>query len=246
MPTAAGSVLAAGLATLVGGLVALRFGARLTLLAAFAAGSLVAVALLDLLPEALDLSALAPPTVLLVTSAGFLFFYVLERLAIFHAHPEESAEAEHTHIGVVGAAGVGLHSMLDGVALGLAAETAPATALAVTVAVMLHKLTDGTSTVGLILIAGHPRAEAYRWLGLAALAPLVGFGFSQLASVPEPTLGVLLAFFSGTFLYLGASHLLPEAHHHEAHGGRDGRSVALSTLVGFAFVVLIGELVGRA
>jgi zinc transporter ZupT len=64
--------------------------------------------------------------------------------------------------------------------------------------------------------------------------------------MPESGLSFLLAFFAGTFLYLGASHLLPEAHHHEAHHGRAGRGVALATLIGFAFVVLIGELFGHA
>ena len=236
------SVLAACLATLAGGFIALRSGARLSLLAAFAAGSLIAVALLDLLPEALELAGGPPTTVLTVTSGGFLLFYVLERLALFHAHPEEAAEAEHTHVGVLGAAGVGAHSLLDGVALGLVAEASETTVLVVTLAVMLHKLTDGTSTVSLILIGGHPRAQAWRWVGVASIAPLVGFLISQLFAVPEATLGLLLAFFAGTFLYLGASHLLPEAHHH----GRPGRSVALATLVGFLFVMLVGAVLGGA
>ena len=235
------SALGAALATLVGGLVAFRFGARLPRVAAFGAGSLIAVALLDLLPEALATAQIAATTVMLAASGGFLTFYVLERLAVFHAHPEEHAPAEHSHIGVLGAAGVSLQSLLDGAALGLAFASSAETGLLVTVAVMLHKLTDGTSPVSLSLRGGHPRREAGTWLALASAAPLVGFAASALVAPPAATLGLLFAAFAGTFLYLGASHLLPEAHHAEP-----GARVALATLGGFGFVLLVGQLFGRA
>lgn len=235
------AVLTAVLATAVGGLLAFQFRIHLPRVAAFGAGSLVAVALLDLLPEALEIPGAEPATmtIMLATGAGFLLFYVLERLTIFHAHVEEIASPSHTRVGVLGAAGVSLQSLLDGVALGLAFQSSAAAGIAVTLAVMMHKLTDGTSTVTLILISGHPVREAAKWLALASVAPLVGFLASLLFVPPPLILMLLLAFFAGTFLYLGASHLLPEAHRAEP-----GPIVALATLAGFAFVMLVGQLLG--
>ena len=229
---------AAVLATVLGGALAFRFRARLPRVAAFGAGSLVAVALLDLIPEAVELTG-EPSPALLAAAAGFLVFYLLERLALFHAHPEEHAPAGHAHVGVLGAAGVSLQSLVDGLALGLAFAADPDVGFVVTLAVMLHKLTDGTSTVTLILTSGHGEREAVTWLTLASVAPLIGFGLSALIAPPQAVLGVLLGGFAGTFLYLGASHLLPEAHQAEA-----GRGVAVATLLGFAFVFAAGSLLG--
>lgn len=226
--------------TVLGGLLAFRFRARLPRVAAFGAGSLIAVALLDLLPAALDERQLASSTVTTIAGGAFLLLYVLERFALFHAHGEEEAPAGHALLGALGAAGVSLQSMLDGAALGFAFGASERAGIAVAVAVMLHKLTDGTSTVGLILTSGNPPRQAVAWLALASAAPLIGFLLSAAIVVPPAGLAGLLAFFAGTFLYLGASHLLPEAHHADP-----GRAVAAATVGGFAFVALIGQLLGR-
>lgn len=235
------ATLGAALTTALGGVLAFRFRARLPHVAAFGAGSLVAVALLDLLPEALEPGVLEPPAVLLAAGGGFLLLYVVEKLSLFHAHGEEHASAAHMRVGVLGAAGVTLQSLLDGMVLGVSFAADEATGLVVTLAVMLHKLTDGTSTVGLILASGNPPADARKWLALASVAPLVGVVLSLALAVPATGLVLLLAFFAGTFLYLGASHLLPEAHHADP-----GPTIALATLGGFGFVVAVGAVFGAA
>lgn len=232
------ATLGAALMTALGEAVALRFKTRLPHLAAFAAGSLVATALLDLIPEALELWTDDRALLMLVAGGGFLLFYTLERLTLFHAHPEEEASAAHTRVGALGAVGVTLQSLLDGAAIGLGFEAGADVGLLVGLAVLLHKLSDGASTVGLILVSGNPSREAFKWLALASLAPLVGFGLTALFSLSTAGLAALLAFFAGTFLFLGASHLLPKAH--EADPAPE---VAVATLVGFGLVALVGWLV---
>jgi zinc transporter ZupT len=233
------ATIAAVVATAAGGLLAFRFRTRLPRLAAFGAGALIAAALLDLLPEALELGGMEPGSLFLGAAAGFFSLYVLEKLALFHAHDEPHASAAHRRVGVLGAAGVSLQSLIDGMALGASFAADAATGGVVTLAVMLHKLTDGTSTVGLILASGNPATEARKWLALASVAPLVGLGLSMVVDLPAAALAFLLAFFAGTFLYLGASHLLPEAHDAEP-----GASVALATLGGFGVVLVVGQLLG--
>ena len=225
--------------TVLGGVVALRFKARLPHLAAFAAGSLLATALLNLIPEGLELWSGERAPLMLVTGGGFLLFYTLERLTLFHAHPEDEAPAAHTRVGAFGAAGVALQSLLDGAGIGLGFEAGSEVGLLVGLAVLLHKLCDGASTVGLMLASGNPSREAHKWLALASLAPLVGFGLTAFFSLSSASLAALLAFFAGTFLFLGASHLLPKAH--EADPAPE---VAVATLVGFGSVALVGRLVG--
>ncbi len=233
------AAIGAALMTVLGGVVALRFRARLPHLAAFAAGSLLATALLNLIPESLDLWQTPRALPMLWVAGGFLLFYTLERLTLFHAHPEDESSAAHTRVGALAAAGVALQSLLDGAAIGLGFEAGGDVGLLVGLAVLLHKASDGASTVGLILASGNTSREAYKWLSLASIAPLVGFGLTVLVRLSAQGLASLLAFFAGTFVYLGASHLLPKAHEADA-----APTVAASTLVGFALVAIVGWLVG--
>ena len=57
-----------------------------------------------------------------------------------------------------------------------------------------------------------PAAEAYRWVALVAIAPVLGVLARAVVTIPDEMLGAVLAFFAGFFLYVGAAELLPEAH----------------------------------
>jgi ZIP family zinc transporter len=67
--------------------------------------------------------------------------------------------------------------------------------------------------VNLVLKNGGTRTEAFRWLVIDALAPVLGAAATLFFTVPENILSLLLAAFAGFFLYIGASDLLPESHH---------------------------------
>ncbi len=55
--------------------------------------------------------------------------------------------------------------------------------------------------------------HALQWLIIDAIAPVIGVISTMFFSLPESALGLILAAFSGFFLYIGASDLLPESHH---------------------------------
>ena len=57
---------------------------------------------------------------------------------------------------------------------------------------------------------GH-RRQAFNWLIVDASAPLIGASISLLVAPERGALALLLAGFSGIFLYIGASDLLPES-----------------------------------
>jgi zinc transporter ZupT len=73
--------LGAFLATMMGGLLALRLRDQRHLILGFSAGAIIALAFFDLLPEALKLGApvFAPSTVLAVAALGFFAYTVLDR-----------------------------------------------------------------------------------------------------------------------------------------------------------------------
>ena len=68
--------IATGLATFIGGACALRFRSREHLVLGFSAGAVIAVALFDLLPEAIELAGGRAGTASAILGAGF-FGYML-------------------------------------------------------------------------------------------------------------------------------------------------------------------------
>ncbi len=203
--------LGAFAATFLGGLFALKFSDKLHLLLGFSAGAVLGVAFFDLLPEALELSSgtYDGHTVLLVVAIGFLLYMITSR-GLGHSHAED--EPGHRS-GILGAGSLSLHSLLDGLGIGLAFQVSPAVGLIVTAAVLTHDFSDGINTVNMILRTGGSRLSALRWLAADALMPVVGILISRFFVLTPNTLGLVLALFAGFFLYIGASDLLPESHH---------------------------------
>ena len=222
--------IATVLCTLAGGFFALRFKDKLHLILGFSAGAVMGVAFFDLIPEswALATTRYDASLVTLLFAAGFSAYLVLDRF--FSLHPQECEDCRKPrHRGRLAAATLVFHSILDGLGIGLAFKVSPAVGWVVAAAVLTHDFSDGINTVGLILKNSGGRRQAKWWLAADALAPAVGIGIAWFIRVPEATLGLLLAAFTGLFLYIGASELVPESHHQHP-----SRWTTIMTLAGIA------------
>jgi zinc transporter ZupT len=224
--------------TFLGGTVALRLHRELTTLIALTGGIVVAVALFDVLPEAID-SVDDPRRVGTLVGAGFIAFFLAERLLVLHHRDEAEQARAHAQVGALGAAGLSLHSFVDGLGIGLAFHLDTATGLLVFLAVVSHDFADGLNTVSFILSQSNDRRRALTWLCVDSLAPLLGAAVGSTIEVSDRALGHLLAVYAGFFLYMGGTDLLPEAHQHPSRA-----RVAL-TMLGFAATFLIAYLATR-
>lgn len=211
--------LAAFFATFLGGLFAIRFRDHLHLITGFSAGAVIGVAFFDLLPEALELGAdfYDISTITALSALGFVIFMILDRLIFFHGHTHHFHDSKHEEIqpqrGWLGAGSLALHSFLDGLAIGLSFQISTAIGIVVTAAVLTHDFSDGINTVNLIIKNGGSRLTALKWLAVDALTPVLGIFTALFFTVSSGALGLILALFTGFFIYLGASDLLPESHH---------------------------------
>lgn len=237
------SLLAFG-ATFLGGLFALRYKDKLHLILGFSAGAVIAVAFFDLIPEAIELGSknYDISTIISFIAVGFFSFMILDRFIILHSHNSDpSAQAgdhnhDHGHIkkrGPLGAGSLAVHSFLDGLAIGLAFQVSSAVGAIVTTAVLIHDFSDGINTVSVILKNGGTMKNARKWLFIDALAPVLGVIVTMFFSLPESSLGIVLAIFAGFFLYIGASDLLPESHHNHPTAW-----TTISTLLGVFILFL--------
>jgi ZIP family zinc transporter len=205
--------LAASVATFTGGSFALRFRDKLHLILGFSAGAVAGVALFDLLPEAIELGTKYHPaaTVALFIALGLFGYLILDRLILLHTHEED--DEVNAPRGSFGALTLAVHSFLDGIAIGVGFQASIVVGVVVTAAVLTHDFSDGINTVNLVLRNGGSWQRAFKWLVVDAAAPVLGAASTLLFRIPESFIGLVLAVFVGTFLYLSASDLIPESHH---------------------------------
>lgn len=198
---------AAFASTLCGGLLALRLRDKLHLVLGFSAGAVLGVAFFDLLPEAITAAAPVhtPTTILACSGIGFFMYLALDRLVSFHG--------DATYRGGFTASVLCIHSILDGVAIGLGFQTSPSVGSVVAIAVLTHDFSDGINTMNIVLKNQSSRQTAIRWLLLDAVAPVLGIVSTLFFTLTGSGFGIALALFGGFFLYIGASDLIPESYH---------------------------------
>jgi zinc transporter ZupT len=199
----------ASAATMLGGLAALKLHDRLHLVLGFSAGAVIAVAFFDLLPEALSFDLFPTRLVISVAALGFFLYLLFDRVASLKA--PQHAHSGGAWRGRIGAFSLSAHSLLDGFVIGIAFQAGEAVGFVVAAAILVHDFSDGLNTVNVVVKNGGHRRQAFNWLIVDALAPLIGASLSLLVAPERGALALLLAGFSGIFLYIGASDLLPES-----------------------------------
>lgn len=234
--------LGAFVATTLGGMLAIRWSDKLHLILGFSAGALIGVAFFDLLPEAIDIGNqyFSVETIMIVVALGFVAYMILDRMFFMHCH-EDGHDHSHGHgrRGSFGAGSLSFHSFLDGVAIGIAFHVSTIVGSVVAAAVLTHDFSDGINTVSMILRNGGGKATAFKWLLVDAIAPVLGVTSTFLFIIPESYTGLILGLFSGFFLYIGASDLLPESHHNHPT-----RWTTFATILGMTTICLAIHFAG--
>jgi zinc transporter ZupT len=231
--------IVAFISTFVGGLVVFKFRHSLPYIFAYAAGSLIAVAFIDLLPESLELaeSANVPIRYILITVvlSFFLYNFIERFFATHHMHEHDHDDHEHV-MGPIGAGSLVIHSFLDGAAIGAAFQINQAIGIVVGLAVIFHDFTDGINTVTVMLRNHHSTKHALIFLALDAIAPVAGVLTMMYLSIPPAALAFLLAFFAGEFIYIGAASLVPETKN-------TSKKTLLAMAFGIAVIIVLTAIV---
>ncbi len=200
----------------------------------FSGGVILTVAFTHILPEALRTN----PGALSVVLFTLIGFYILEHTIAIHTCHEDECEVHY--MGVPAFIGISLHSLIDGVAIGVGFEADFSVGLAAAAAILLHKLPVGITVTALLLHAGFSRTKMLVMGWVVALATAFGAvgAYLFIKGVDESVLGMFLAFSAGSFIYIGASDLLPETHKNTA------RLNILLVLAGVVLVYIITSVTG--
>ncbi len=181
---------------------------------ALGAGYILAVALLDMIPEAFGESS----SVMIWVIAGFLIIHLFEHVFTPHFH---FGEETHRHlvsrvVSVSALVGLMVHNFFSGVAIGSGMLIDIHIGLTIFIGTVLHKIPEGF-TIASIMYVSHSRRVVSVWATvLLALSSIAGTviiylldmysgGFAQEGYVKS----VALAMSAGTFIHVATTDLIP-------------------------------------
>ena len=126
---------------------------------------------------------------------------------------DKNSDEQHG-IGLVPMLGIGFHSFIDGVIYSITFTVSIFTGLLAATGMVLHEFPEGIITYLLLIKGGFSEKISLLLAFLAAalttpLGMLVSYPY--ISKIDEPLLGALLAFSAGALVYVGATHLLPQA-----------------------------------
>lgn len=205
-----------------------------TYFACFAAGVLISVSFLHIIPTAFAMSAQAPVYLL----AGYLLMHFFNRFLT--AYVCDKPETAQYAIGLVPLFGIGFHSFIDGVIYSVTFTVSFFTGFLAALGMVLHEFPEGIVTYLLMIRGGFSKKGAFVFAFLAAalttpLGTLVSW--PVVSRIGAPALSALLSLSAGALVYVGATHLLPQTE-------REPRRFSLIALV-TGIVVAFGIIAGK-
>lgn len=212
---------------------------KLCVLISFAAGALLAVVLLDIFPEAIQLGGWLGGSVSI--ASGYLLFWVITRF-VFHVCPACAATHTEANFKAITAAMVvalSVHSFMDGLAIHSAYQVEGGKGLATLLAVAYHKFPEGLALTLVARGSGFSRSRAFfTAFFLEAVTTLTGgiVGFFAVLPGHPHWAAYVLGHVGGGFFFIVVHALLSEVIKHHP------RSTILAALAGGLSIVAAGFL----
>lgn len=177
-------------------------------LVAFASGSLLGAAFLNLLPETLNEAS--STTIFPIVLFGIVIFFVLERMLYWHHCHDGICEVHpFTYLNLIGD---GVHNFVDGMIIAASFLLSAPLGMVTTVAVILHEVPQELGDFGILLYGGFSRKRALSFNFLSATVAIAGALITYFYLDALNLSAFLIAFAAGGFIYLACVDLLPRLH----------------------------------
>src|SRR5450759_3639710 len=188
-------------------------------LVSYAIGALLGAAFLEILPEALKLSA----SVSVVSGAvlgGILLFFTLEKLLLWrhchHDHCEAHDPVEpkdHGRSGTMIMVGNTFHNFVDGIIIAAAFLADVHLGVVTALAIIAHEIPQEVGDFMILLHSGYSKAQALKLNMVSSLATLIGgvLAYFALQSI-QNAVPTLLALAAASMIYVAVADLIPGLH----------------------------------
>ncbi len=200
---------------------------------ALGAGFMLATALVEMVPESLQLAGRQGALLLL---GGYLLVHFFEHTITPHFHYGEETHADeyiHSHRRVSVLFGLLIHTFFDGIAITAGFLISSWLGWVIFLAVFLHKIPEGFTVTSVMLASGLSKGRSWFasvLLGMATMAGVLTMVIGQHAV----SYGLPIA--AGVTIYVAASDLIPEVNR------EPGVKMALVVFIGVAILFLLDRL----
>lgn len=197
------------------------------LVISFCAGILLGAVFFHILPEiATALESQLGYSIMF----GFLLIFVLEKFIM--VHPCEEGECNYHKVGLAAYVGIGLHSILDGIAIG--AGTMMNLSVIIILAVTIHKFPAALALSSLLVKGGeYSKKKILFSMFIFSLATPVGalFTIYFFQGLDDYIVATALGISAGTFLFISIGDLLPTVYEEHEKGYKNLVSLCMGTVV---------------
>jgi len=244
------TALGVGGATVVGaliGFVCKEYSHRFSdIVLAFAAGVMLAAAVLGLILPAVDYGGrFGLPVTVVGIFAGALCLNLIDRV-VPHLHRLVGVDREaHNNADLskvlLFVTAIAIHNLPEGIAAGVGFGSGDTSqALMIAGGIALQNIPEGMVIIGPMLAAGVSPRRTFLCAMVTGLVEVAGTLLGYFAvSVASVILPFALAFAGGTMLYVISDEMIPETH---SHGNEGGATYAL--LAGFCIMLISDVLLG--
>ncbi|WP_194206916.1 zinc transporter ZupT [Superficieibacter sp. 1612_C1] len=213
----------------------------------FAAGIMLLISLMEMLPAALATENMPPVLGYGMFIAGLLGYYGLDRL-LPHSHPQDlmqetvlPATRKIRRTAILLTLGISLHNFPEGIATYVTASNNLELGFGIALAVALHNIPEGLAVAGPVYAATGSRGKAVFWAGISGLAEILGgvLAWLILGSMMSPiVMAAIMAAVAGIMVALSVDELMPLAKEIDPHNNPSYGVLCGMSVMGLSLVLL--------
>jgi len=207
----------------------------------FAAGVMLAVSFLELIPASIGLSQIWVCSIGIL--AGVLAMYILDKV-LPHIHPtlcrsENGGKFEKTAVFLM--VGIFLHNFPEGMAMA-AGTVSGANTLAIVLAIAIQNIPEGICTSAPYYYCTKKRLKSFLLSSATAIPLILGFLLTHfvLQSISPELTSFIIAATAGVMIYISADELIPVSCCKV--GANCNHSTIFSLVFGVLLVILLGAI----
>ncbi len=202
----------------------------------FAAGVMLSISFLELIPESIELSS--ELTCIAGLIVGSLIMHSIDKL-IPHIHPDLCGDIngnnlQRTSIYLV--LGIFLHNFPEGMALALGTVTDTKVSIVIALAIAIHNIPEGICTAAPYYHCTQNRLRAFLVSSSTAIPILLGFvaAYYLFRNITFEFLGFVIAVTAGLMIFICADELIPSSSRKLTN-----HSTVFPLVAGIIFVILL-------
>ncbi len=213
----------------------------------FAAGIMLLISLMEMLPAALAAEGMSPVLGYGMFIFGLLGYFGLDRM-LPHAHPQDLMQKSVQPLpksikrtAILLTLGISLHNFPEGIATFVTASSNLELGFGIALAVALHNIPEGLAVAGPVYAATGSKRTAILWAGISGLAEILGgvLAWLILGSMISPVvMAAIMAAVAGIMVALSVDELMPLAKEIDPNNNPSYGVLCGMSVMGFSLVLL--------